>query len=315
MIFNFLGGQAEPATSAPATTTLPEAELKAILDHLPTNFAQQQQQQQQATVAASMLQQPHQGGEIVPPFATSVVGNPATLLQQQQQQQIENQNSLPKEFAQLLANAGADNLLKSLENPDPRSLQQQQPQQQQIYNPNNILQSNLQGFDAQALTRQLYNNNAFVSNPSAYPNLHTNPAVEYIARALASTRYPEKRQSVLSYHRNIAKAVKSEGFLNELQGLLHKYGQGVDGQKKHIVTNGPIEGEEGAQHQLKGNRYKIKLLNRKRSSIGTKKSSSSSSGSKKKTSKLTKRQKLSPYYNTTETTHNERGSKRDMPNW
>ena len=306
-IFILLGAQSESATPT-TTTTLPEAELKAILAHLPTNMAQQQQQQ--ATVAASMLPNTQQLQQGAAPFATSIVGNPATLLQQQQQQ-VENQNALPKEFAQLLANAGADNLLRSLENPDPRTLQQQQ---QQIYNPNNMLQSNLQGFDTQALTRQLYNNNAFISNPNAYPNLHTNPAVEYIARAIASTRYPEKRGSVLGYHRRIANAVNSDGFLNELQGLLHKYGHGVDndGQKKQIVTNGPIVGEEGAQSLLKGNRYKIKLLNRKRSSIGTKKTSSDG---KKNTKKLMKRQRLSPYHNTTETPHNERGRKRDMPNW
>ena len=296
------GSQAVPSASA-----IPEAELKAILAHLPPNALQQQAAASNGPLSAANMLANNLPQQESSSFATSVVGNPTTLLQQQQQQQqAENPNSLPKEFAQLLANAGADNLLKSLESPDPRSMQPQQPA---YSNNNNMIQSNMQGFNTQALTRQLYNNNAFASpDSSAYGNLHNNPAVEYIARALASTRYPGKRGSVLGYRKRVDDMNSDGGdFLSELKSLLHKYGNSVDGKKKQIVANGPIGEERGARHgAIKGGRFKIKLLNRKRSSIGAK-------NNKKKL--MSKRHRLSPHYNTTETPRNERGSKRELPNW
>ena len=297
------GNPATPSgTSAALPTTLPEAELKALLEHLPNRQAES------GGVLPVANNQQLFGGAQQPTnaatFATSVVSaNPAALFQQQQQN--DNSDALPREFAQLLANAGADSLLKSLQNPEPRS---PQPQQQQP-NTNNMIQSNLQGFNSPALTRQLYNNDG-LSNPenSAYASLHNNPAVEYIARALASTHYPGgKRGSVLGYHRNENTASQNQQhaeFLVELKNLMAKYGGDAGKKKQWVEQQQPMGSEKSAPNGIASSRFKIKVLNRKRkrSAIHNKKP-------------LTKRHPLSKHHNVTEKPRDELASKSNIPNW
>jgi len=274
------------STPTPAT---PEQELKAIFNQ---NFGRNGELKQASQINPNALL--NQNG-----YAVSTLTNPS-------RNQAQNPNALPKDFADLLANAGAYGLLKSLEQPDQSS-------------PRDTLQSSLKGFDSTGLTRQLYSNGWMnPSNVNSIQNsLQDTPIGEYISRALASSINAGKRGSVLAYEQK--QQQENEGNVEKLRTLIKSF---VDKETRNAdKLHGAIQpnhkknlGSRGTVN--KSSRFKVKLLDRRRSIISSHKKKIRKENSKKKRRDFVISHRNNNVTIAEEKQKNENGRKRDLAsNW